>query len=237
MKFSSQARYVPHGVSPLPQLFQVPSVRVPVGSASVLSRSEPAAGPVISISVSGVMRRLNGLSTTTDQPSSPSAISNTETPCASIPLRMSSSLAAFPSGRLPQMIPRFVYSLLTAKTTRPSELNKAMPSLLSPNASSWLAAVPRVSWSNSGPLDQSGSPQLTSVFQSYPPGTTMVSAVPAGIWANPNRSAEASARDVSAVVPNRKLPRPNVTTPPMNPRRLIADSMIRSRSVTSGRGE
>ncbi len=53
-----QVREVPQGVMPLPQLFQVPSVLVPVGSASVFIRSWPAAGPVSSISVIGVMRRL-----------------------------------------------------------------------------------------------------------------------------------------------------------------------------------
>ncbi len=57
LKFSSPESTVPHGVVPPEQLFMVPSTRRPVGSAAVLSRSEPAAGPSIRKGVVSVIRR------------------------------------------------------------------------------------------------------------------------------------------------------------------------------------
>jgi len=52
-----------------------------------------------------------------------------------------------------------------------------MPSVLSPKARAWLAAVPRVRGSNSGVSEKSGSPQRATISVLKPSGTVMVSAV------------------------------------------------------------
>ncbi len=80
-------------------------------------------------------------------------------------LRTSSSVSGSPDSRLAKAMPRFVYSLFTASTLRPSCVKSAMPSQLSPKAFSWLAPVPRVAWSNAAPSDQSGSPQRATTCQ------------------------------------------------------------------------
>jgi hypothetical protein len=64
-EFSSPVNAVPHGEVPPAQLLRVPRTRVPVGSSLVCSRSWPAAGPVISIGVVPVSRRLSAESRTT----------------------------------------------------------------------------------------------------------------------------------------------------------------------------
>ena len=58
LKFSSPESTVPHGVTPPAQLAKVPATVRPVGSAGVLTKSVPAAGPVSVNGVSAVMRRL-----------------------------------------------------------------------------------------------------------------------------------------------------------------------------------
>jgi hypothetical protein len=58
LKFSSPLSTVPHGVTPPAQLFSEPSTRRPVPSAEVRSSGSPAAGPVSSIAVVAVVRRL-----------------------------------------------------------------------------------------------------------------------------------------------------------------------------------
>ncbi|CPU67759.1 Uncharacterised protein [Mycobacteroides abscessus] len=55
---------MPHGVVPPAQLLSVPSTRVPDGSATVLTRSDPATGPVRRNSVVRCTRRLYRLSAT-----------------------------------------------------------------------------------------------------------------------------------------------------------------------------
>ena len=75
---------MPQGVLPPAQLPKVPSTRVPAGSAEVLSRSFPAAGPEISIGVVAVRRRANLLSGTTFQPAPSRAISMTAPPTEAI---------------------------------------------------------------------------------------------------------------------------------------------------------
>ena len=57
-KFSSPVSAVPHGVVPPAQLLIVPNTCVPVGSSLVLQQVVPAAGPVTSIGVVPVIRRL-----------------------------------------------------------------------------------------------------------------------------------------------------------------------------------
>ena len=60
LKFSSPDSTVPHGVIPPEQLFRVPRARRPVGSAVVLSRASPAAGPSMRKGVSMWIRRFWG---------------------------------------------------------------------------------------------------------------------------------------------------------------------------------
>ena len=57
LKFSSPDKMVPHGVVPPAQLPKVPSTRVPEGSAAVVTRASPAAGPVSRNGVAAVIRR------------------------------------------------------------------------------------------------------------------------------------------------------------------------------------
>jgi hypothetical protein len=57
-QFSSQVRYVPHGVYPFAQLFTVPRVRDPSGENRVTMLACCDSGPDITISVLVVMRRL-----------------------------------------------------------------------------------------------------------------------------------------------------------------------------------
>ena len=138
---------------------------MPSGSAAVFSRSLPRAGPVISIGVWAVMRRFSGESTATFHWPSACTSSTTETPMAAMLFLTSSASSGAPEARLPWMIGTLTYSLLTASTVRPPSVNSDMPSLLSPKASSWLSAVPRVAASKTAPFDHSGSPQLTTVCQ------------------------------------------------------------------------
>ena len=64
MTFSSPDKMVPQGVVPPAQLPNVPCTRRPVGSASVFTRSLPAAGPVSLNGVYAVIRRLRSPSRT-----------------------------------------------------------------------------------------------------------------------------------------------------------------------------
>ena len=81
--FSSPVRIVPHGVTPPAQLFRVPRIRVPPGSALVRMSACPAAGPRTVIGVMPVIRRFSAESRTTlHSPWGPRAISTTVKPCA-----------------------------------------------------------------------------------------------------------------------------------------------------------
>ena len=84
LKFSSQVSQVPQGVLPPAQLFSVPNTFRPVGSAEVLSKSCPAAGPEKTMGVLTEMRRAYLLSPTTFHPAPSRAISTTEPPIAAI---------------------------------------------------------------------------------------------------------------------------------------------------------
>ena len=55
---------MPHGVVPPAQLPRVPRAVVPVGSSTVRSSAEPAAGPLNVNGVFAVIRRLSGAPTT-----------------------------------------------------------------------------------------------------------------------------------------------------------------------------
>ena len=116
MKFSSPDRIVPHGVVPPAQLLSVPRTVVPVGSSTVFSRSEPAAGPVKVNGVSIVMRRFRGAPTTYSQgwPFFERVSSTTPMPCAAIAMRLRS--AASSSGG--NMIDSLVYSKFATSTPR-----------------------------------------------------------------------------------------------------------------------
>lgn len=75
---------MPQGVSPPAQLLRVPATWVPVGSAEVLRRSAPAAGPTRVIGVVPVRRRLYAESRTGSQAPSPVCLISTMlTPWAS----------------------------------------------------------------------------------------------------------------------------------------------------------
>jgi hypothetical protein len=85
---------VPQGVLPPAQLLMVPKIFVPVGSALVISRWWPAAGPETRISVSSVIRRAYWLSGTTVQAPLSLRTSITEPLCAIISIRVCSGVCA-----------------------------------------------------------------------------------------------------------------------------------------------
>jgi hypothetical protein len=127
LKFSSQVSHVPQGVVPPAQLFIMPSTRRPAVSADVFIRSCPAAGPVMSMGLSRVMRRAYFECGTTDHlPLRFLAISITDPPWAAIstshmvleilsalPLRASATL--FRPGNNSSVL---VYSWFTARSPR-----------------------------------------------------------------------------------------------------------------------
>src|SRR6185503_6008366 len=82
VKFSSHERYVPQGVYPFAQFWNVPFTIVPVGSCAVLINGCPAAGPLIRNGVSAVILRPYLESRTVRQRVPSHRISNTPSPCA-----------------------------------------------------------------------------------------------------------------------------------------------------------
>jgi hypothetical protein len=71
---------VPQGVRPPPQLLRVPSTVRPAGSSAVCSSGWPASGPLISMGVVPVMRRLKGLPGSYLQPRPVRRMATTDAP-------------------------------------------------------------------------------------------------------------------------------------------------------------
>jgi hypothetical protein len=112
---------VPHGVIPPAQLFSVPRTRRPSGSALVRAYSEPATGPVSSIVVIAVIRRLRLPFPTGSQlpESSSRRISTTEMPWAIIAMRFCSAVVGASSSATPEnMSCSSVYSWFTTSSAR-----------------------------------------------------------------------------------------------------------------------
>ncbi len=134
--FSSPESTVPQGVRPPEQLLNVPRTLVPVGSAEVLRKSEPAAGPVSTNSVVPVMRRLYRPICGVNRPDPFSPLtSTTDSPCAARPIATCSAVgfsASYPVKRNGSV----VYSWLTTRrwsVLDPSIGSRPAKSLLKPN--------------------------------------------------------------------------------------------------------
>ena len=98
--------HVPQGVTPPAQLLTIPRTRRRRIARGTFRRSCPAAGPVMSIAVSAVMRRVYLLSFTTCQgPFGWRRTSTTEPPCAAISMSTSSLVILAKSASLASCTP------------------------------------------------------------------------------------------------------------------------------------
>ena len=148
---------MPHGVTPWPQLFNVP-----IGAVAAWSIGwSPVTGPENTIGVAPVIRRLKIESTGVQEPFS-WRISTTVTPWpASALATFSGVIVVAPSGKSSAWS---TYSWLT--TSRPRRLapgplpsgKKCMPSWCMPTCCDWSAAVLEPSFFQAGPDANSGVP-------------------------------------------------------------------------------
>ena len=110
---------MPHGVVPPAQLPMVPRTVVPLGSAEVVSRSSPAAGPVTLNGVCAVTRRLwvvRAGATRSQEPGvRPRLMVTTAMPCEAIAIRLIVASSYSPSGN---MSTSSVYSWLVTRSAR-----------------------------------------------------------------------------------------------------------------------
>ena len=119
---------VPHSVLPLPQLFIVPRVLVPLGENLVTNSGLPRAGPDSSISVVPVMRRLKAESTATSKtPWAFFLTSATVTPWQSTSMSTSPAGRGLAVGPLACSTQGVMYSWFMASRARSLPLSSRIP--------------------------------------------------------------------------------------------------------------